>query len=230
MKKHWYKNTIALFIALLTLTSCKKNIFGPNEGVLSGVVRDNNGVALEGAKITATYTDGTNTGSVSVSSDETGFYELERVRLSENEVNVTATGFQADTRIIYLDQKNNSATFNFTLNGAPVLSSINLSNNILDQAQGSSDSIITLTVNVQDSYNSVSLTNYVVSAIIKDSNNNVDQIIMLNAKSNSSTLFILDTTLSATQFNLGLYTMDFEITDPDGNTILRSNQASFSVI
>lgn len=222
-----------LFVTILsfTLFSCEKNIFGANEGTLQGVVKDNNGTIIESAKITAAYTDGSETGSVSTSSDDDGYYNLDKIRLDENEITVESDGFESDVRTIFLEQDENEATLNFTLNGAPFLSGFTLSNNILDTTSGSSDSIAIFTVNVKDNYNSNALTNYVVNAIIYNSSSqSISQIIKLDAVSNTTSLFILETEINASDLDVGSFNISIEITDPDGNSITLENITSLDVI
>jgi hypothetical protein len=229
--RRYFKIGIGFLVIVPFIISCEKNIFGPNEGSLSGTITDNNGEVIEGAKITAAYTDGDETGSATTSSDDDGFYELNKVRLSENIITVEATGFETDERVVFLDQQSDEQSLSFDLNGAPYLSSFNLSSSIIDTTSGSTDSSATLTVNVRDDYNASSLTTYTVSAILyNQSDNSIAHIILLDASGNTSTLFVLEATFNSENVQLGSYSLTLEIEDPDGNSTTVKDIATLDVI
>lgn len=211
---------IATFL-MIGLSSCEKNIFGPNSGTISGIIKDNNGKPIEGATVTADYTDGSQSGTLSASSNANGFYLLEKARLVENQLTVDASGFKSTSRVVILEQDNNDKTFDFEMKGAPVLASFDLSDPILDTSASASDTSSVFIVNVSDEYNSTSLTTYTVNALIANSNGQTEQIVKLTSTSSSSTFSISEVTFIYDQFaNPDTYTISVEITDPDGNVNL----------
>lgn len=220
----------ALFAGAL-ISGCEENIFGPNEGTVSGFVRDNNGKVIEGAQVSATYTLDESTKSINTSSDETGYYILEKVPLTENEMKAEAIGFETGTRFLFLNQDNDKQTLNFALTGAPSYVSHTQSASVI---YNTSDTTQTDTTNfsiiVQDDYNSSSSVSYDMSLIFKKTtDSSIVHIADIDLSSNSSTIYIFTRTIEASDLVTGEFSIDIEVSDPDGNVFSGESVAFLEV-
>ncbi len=217
-----------VLLAGMLISGCEENIFGPNEGNISGFVLDNNGRVLEGVQVSATYTLDESTKSINTSSDETGYYILEKVPLLENEIKAELTGFESNTRFLFLNQENTAQTLNFTLKGAPEYVSHTQSASVIYSSDTTQADTVQFSVVVQDEYNSSSSNLYSMSLIFKErSGGAIMHIADIDLSSSSNTIYLFKGTVEAADLSVDDFLIDIEISDPDGNEF--SEEAIFSL-
>lgn len=215
-----YRNTIpalALSLALL-FTACEDTIWIPVRGDIIGVVTDNNGLPLNDVTVSASFEAPTDNGSPQPSTrssqtDPDGRYSLtelwDRVELS-----IRHPGFRPEVRIIEL-QADRDETLDITLLGSPTIVSILADRAILDSAQPDSAHV---QIEVEDRYNE-QLTGYTVYLLLRDRPSGELAAITAATRSGQSLeRFIFETTLQVNELTPGAYTLQAEVTDPDGNT------------
>lgn len=222
---------LLLLVSAIALvgSGCQDNIFGPNKGTLSGFVQDNNGQYIEGATVTANYMVNDEEKSLSISTDESGYYVIEDVALTENEVLVNAFGFRAEAQFISLSQDNDNATLNFSLDGAPSYVSHSLSREVIYQGDTLGNDTVGVSVVVRDLYNTVESVIYGANLLLLDGDENVLGIKKVDLSGYSSTSYIFSATLQAGKYPKGLYSLDLELSDPDGNVQLNKGIGTLEI-
>lgn len=225
------KYGIAILLGGLLLTSCEQNILGPNKGTISGVVTDNNGAVVEGATITATYTIDEKTSSISGASDQTGYYILEDVPLTENELVAQATGFDANTRFVSLNQSRDAQTLNFTLVGAPEYVSNTQSHTKIYLTDTTQSDTVHFRIIMRDDFNTSTSSQYDLSVIFNSTvTGSISYIETATILSSSSSIYIFKATTEASSLGAGEFLVDVEISDPDGNSYTAEEIAEVEVL
>lgn len=109
------KLLVILIITMSFLMSCETNIFGPNDGIVSGTIKDAHNKPVKGASIKITYFEINKEGnqtekSITRSSDSAGYYIAE-VPLAEIGVLITKNGYEDVLFYDYLEQDDPKRTF-----------------------------------------------------------------------------------------------------------------------
>ena len=215
MQKIYY-----LYLALLVVTGCEKNIFGPNRGTLSGIVTDQNDVPISGVEITSSFLvsiDDEGNGrfrEAKGTTDQDGYYELRQVGLDENEVVYKKDGFEELTQIVFISQEDNNQLLNVVLTGSPILTSFAVSD---DQLSLTENDTTEISVTFLDEFQEFSSTNYTVNMIL-NLDGVIAGIIPLELEFSSIRNFSFFKQIEASEFqDTVVYSLDVEIQDPDGN-------------
>jgi len=215
--KNKYLNRIVILGLGLLIWSCNPSIFGPNSGEILGKITDNNNKPLQGVTVSASYqdpNDNSNTNTISVQSDDKGFYIINDILFTENQINIEKVGFAKQTVTVIPSQSNRNLSANFKLNGSPEINQFNFSKTSISI---SNNEATTLTLNVKDVFN---------ENAVQDMNANCQfyknkllfKIVNLNLDSNSNSLYLFKTDINATDFEAGTYNIIFEAVDPDNNS------------
>jgi hypothetical protein len=215
------------------LFACKKNIFGPNKGDISGVVTDIHANPIQSVDVSSSFiidnedVENPKKNTVNTSTDENGEYFLNDVGLSENEIKFTKEGYKELKQYINLTQENNNETFNVKLIGAPEFITITTNSNILSI---SNTDTITVSVNIKDEYNESSSPVLNCSLLIYDTSNNLVLTKQMNLSSSSLQNFLFDENITPADLNVGNYALAVEFYDNETSIIKESNIKSISVI
>ena len=221
------KNYLTYLFIIAALISCKKNIFGPNKGKLTGTITDNIGNKINGATVTAKYLEEDSENietlsykTINVTTNEDGFFELKGVILSENEILIVKNGLESQSKYIVMTQQNNNQELNFSLKGTPEISSYTLSESTIYTSPIDSSFADTTSINivVNDDYNDATV-NYSAKCLLYQGTV-LKHIIDLSLQSSAVSLFIFETDISATALSVGTYSISTEVTDADGNTVI----------
>ena len=203
------------FIFLLTIvsfTSCEKNIFGPNKGDIEGFVFDSFNRPIESVSITTVILDSNSQVGVSTSTNQNGSYKLLDVALGSIQISTNKKGYREELTSVVINQENNTARYDFNLEGAPevlfvVQSETSASINLNDT--------INFSITTEDMYNSPNADyELVFSSVIKNSNQEIIKVVDVTS-SNSQPTQLFNLSIQANEFLMGDYTIEFLAIDKD---------------
>lgn len=127
------KSILFIIITALILVNCETNIFGPNEGTVTGSVVDIYGNPVAGATVKITYFETNKDGnqvekSMTRASDASGIYVAD-VPLAEIGILISKNGYKEVSFYDYLEQDKPKRSFSTIMHGNPSVSNLNVSNN-----------------------------------------------------------------------------------------------------
>ena len=218
-----FKFIIGLLLCSILISSCEKDIFGPNGGEIIGVVYNNIGVPVKSVKITASIIDATSEEIIATATTNTdGSYELLDVRLGEIQLITEVRGYKEDLATMTIVQDSNSKEYDFTLEGAPEILSVILDKGEISIADNDSIFVSLSTVDFYNSDGTIEKLN--MNGLLKNTNDEIIKIYDIETV-NDQQYQLFEFYIFANELVAGEYGIEFNAIDKDNiksNTILKT--------
>lgn len=214
------KNTSFYFviISLCLITACQDVVFLPVQGLIEGVVIDNNGIPLSGVQVVAQFEAPSQGGQAqpatkNVTTTESGHYLLTDL-WDDVTLSVNHPGFQPVSTLVTLGHRNKKITRDIVLQGSPTISGIALSKNTLTTSRTDT---LRVRMEVQDNFNSLSQ-GYLSTLQLQRADGSTAFIQDVLLESQGLNTYLFSTLLTSDLLATGNYRVEAFVKDPDGNT------------
>lgn len=197
--------------------SCSETIFLPIQGSVEGIITDNNGLPLVGVSVIATFQPPSESGQAFEQTKTATTAAGGIFRFSElwDEVHLAFNhpGFQPAGTHFQLTHDQRRQNIDFTLEGSPTITGINLSKSAL--AEATPDTLV-INVEVTDNFNDLT-DGYQSKLLLLENNGSLADVLDLSLESNGINTYLFGAALISGNLSAGVYPMTVEVQDPDGN-------------
>lgn len=206
-------------LLLFPLAGCQEVVFYPVQGSVSGIVRDNNGVPMQGIAVSVTFQEPAQSPGQTVfpqtkstQTDHNGYYKIEDL-WEEILLSTQVTGFEPAARYHNL-RDNSNPVLDLTLNGSPTVVTYKLSKPVLSITNSDT---IRFDIEVRDVYNE-SGQPYKCTIRLLDGNQATAAIVTANLKSESLETYLFEGQIRSEDLTTpGNYILEVEVRDPDNH-------------
>lgn len=216
MKKIQFLQLLAV-IAILSCQSCEDVAFLPAKGTIDGIITDNNGEALQGVQITASFEEPSQSGQAfennkTAITDSEGYYRMDNL-WDKVYLSVNHSSFLPASTLVELKNKTNWLTADFTLSGSPTIIDVNLSKTVLSATEPDT---VTISVEVQDEFNNIAQ-GYICNLLFYRPDGSAFTVLNADLESQGFKEFLFNAIITTGLLPSGVYTIAAEARDPDGN-------------
>ncbi|MFQ6113349.1 MAG: carboxypeptidase-like regulatory domain-containing protein [bacterium] len=222
-----YITKIILILIILSMAIACRNPFGPNEGILSGVVTDNNGNVVVNAKVSVEriHTSSGNSSWSSTPVSETitnrqGEFILYDVPIDLVKIKVSKIGLTDVIKIEEVNQSNYwscekpSVEVELNMDGAPTLTSASV---VPKTASISACDLIEVSAFVTDNYSANTYNSPRVQAILRSQDKEEILQAFSLTTNNSGPSGFFSASFDASDLSVGNFILEFSAVDADGN-------------
>lgn len=211
---------LVLIISLLLHLGCEKITFLPIQGEIEGRITDNNGQAVAGASVSATFEAPTEFGrgeqqTKSTTTDADGHYQLTGL-WDEILLRVDHPGLEPVSTGVKLKVKEQSSREDLTMNGSPSIQDVTFDKTVLSVSSDLPDTIF-FSIEVEDLYNSQP-GSYRGNLLLEDNTRKTRLITAVTVEEQGLDRVLLTGKITGEDLVPGTYQPLVETIDPDENS------------